>query len=49
VPTWFVPEEWPHAEAYAIFVRKETGRDYWIVLYDEGMEEAYFIVNHGYD
>ncbi len=46
VPAWFTPEQWPDPEAYAIFDRGEGATDVRVLLYNEEVGEAYFIVTH---
>jgi hypothetical protein len=48
-PNWFTLETWNNPEAYAIYEVKKYQRNMWVLVYNEHVGEAYFIVWRGHD
>jgi len=43
-PAWFKLEEWADPEAYLIYETTQYQEDLWLLVYNENLGEAYFLV-----
>jgi len=48
-PKWFTLETWNNPDAYVIYEVKKYQRDMWVLVYNEDVGEAYFLVWSGRD
>jgi hypothetical protein len=48
-PAWFTLDKWDNPEAYAIFESEQYQRNMWVLLYNDELGEAYFLVWSGHD